>query len=568
MSHHLESETKTHFVVRDSKGSFKVPKAGLSDAMVRRIRAMGVQRKADGGGVGLPAGTNVNDLPSGAAARPTMQAAEPAFVPGEEAFLQGTPVEPYQAAPSKPPAGFVRESVAEKQPQQPQQEAQPPQPAGGAPAGMGVPKVYAPKVAGVEVPKADVAGFERAQATELSAAEQAAKVAEQMGAAEAGAAIGRQKVMEAHALKEADIHAKAQQAAQTWLDKSNAISQEIANMDATVDPGRYWASRSTAGKISAIIGLALGAIGAGTDGVNRAAMLLNQAVDRDLDAQKAEHEIRLRKGQAAMEQARTMYGMQRQISDDALQAHNAAKTSALASVDAQLAKTIAGLKDPQAKANLEQLRGKMQMEAVKYGDDAKAKAYDEAVKQQQIGLQQAGLSLQAQEANQRAAMQAMGAAGAGAGAAGAPSKKQLEDASDMLTERNKMTHELEKIRAMLPEMTSGTYVFSAEKKKLFAAAVKRAAGAAERAANPGSVVSLNELANRIDTMGLTPGQFMLNQKEINALINDSIESADAQIRDVYGRFGLALPKYIGAQSTAGEKPNMANYNAAMQKAGG
>ena len=70
MAPRLHEETDSHFVVNDGRGTFKVAKAGLSDSMQARIRQLGVQRKAEGGGVELPPGMDVSDLPSGPAAMP------------------------------------------------------------------------------------------------------------------------------------------------------------------------------------------------------------------------------------------------------------------------------------------------------------------------------------------------------------------------------------------------------------------------------------------------------------------------------------------------------------------
>lgn len=59
--------------------------------------------------------------------------------------------------------------------------------------------------------------------------------------------------------------------------------------DAHIDPNHLWASKSTASKISTGIGLILGGIGGGLTGQeNPALKFLNQNIDRDVDAQRAE----------------------------------------------------------------------------------------------------------------------------------------------------------------------------------------------------------------------------------------------------------------------------------------
>ena len=305
-------------------------KSGMSDSMQARIRQLGVQRKAEGGGVELPPGMDVSDLPSGAAAMP-------GYVPQTEPMpyapppAGGVPAQVVQAEDPElamqrgtlpPPAegvpvGFRRQGTPAPAGTPKPQEAQPvPPPGAGAPAGMNIPKVGVRNIASVPVPVEDAAAFADVQAKQRGAAEAAAEIGRMQGAAQAGAAIGEQEVMQRHALQQAEIHAKAAEATKAWMDKSKAINDEIINKDMSVDPGRFWASRSTAGKVSAIIGLALGALGAGNDGVNRAALLLNQAIDRDIDAQKAEHEIALRKGAQQLEQARVGFQPSGRLAED------------------------------------------------------------------------------------------------------------------------------------------------------------------------------------------------------------------------------------------------------------
>lgn len=69
------------------------------------------------------------------------------------------------------------------------------------------------------------------------------------------------------------------------LDKQN---QEIAQTK--IDPDHFWATRSTGQRISAAIGLALGGFGAAmTHTPDVAAQLITDAINRDVDAQKANY---------------------------------------------------------------------------------------------------------------------------------------------------------------------------------------------------------------------------------------------------------------------------------------
>jgi hypothetical protein len=62
---------------------------------------------------------------------------------------------------------------------------------------------------------------------------------------------------------------------------------EKAFADNKVDPNRIWHNMSTGSKVSASIGLILGGIGAGlSGGPNTALQMMNNAIDRDIEAQK------------------------------------------------------------------------------------------------------------------------------------------------------------------------------------------------------------------------------------------------------------------------------------------
>ncbi len=135
------------------------------------------------------------------------------------------------------------------------------------------------------------------------------------------------------------------------LAKHQAALDEMAKETTTIDPGRYWASKSTGGKIATIVGLVLGSIGASVDGQNRAAQALDNAITRDLEAQKAEHTIRLQRGKAAVEGYQTHYSMARELTNDEQAAFNLAKSSAKEDAALQLEKAAATAAEPIARQN-------------------------------------------------------------------------------------------------------------------------------------------------------------------------------------------------------------------------
>jgi hypothetical protein len=70
--------------------------------------------------------------------------------------------------------------------------------------------------------------------------------------------------------------------------RNEQLMTDMLKPENQVNPNRYWDNKSTEGKITAIIGMALGGIGAGlSHGPNLAINAINGAIDRDIDAQKA-----------------------------------------------------------------------------------------------------------------------------------------------------------------------------------------------------------------------------------------------------------------------------------------
>lgn len=202
--------------------------------------------------------------------------------------------------------------------------------------------------------------------------------------AQAHAAGAQADALESQVLERKATAERVQQrisAAQTRFD---AAQQQAANIDTTVDPGRFWASRSTGDRVMGIMGLVLGALGAGPDGVNRAAVMLNQAVDRDIDAQKSEHELRLKKGAAGVDAARSYYAMARDAGQDELAATDLAHAAALRGVVARGQQLVAQTSDPQAKARLLGFFAGIDQGAAQRSTTGWEKAQDRALEREKI----------------------------------------------------------------------------------------------------------------------------------------------------------------------------------------
>lgn len=159
---------------------------------------------------------------------------------------------------------------------------------------------------------------------------------------------------------------------------------EMSRIDTSVEPGRFWASRTTGDKVIGILGLVLGALGAGPDGINRAAVMLNDAVNRDLEAQKSEHELRLKKGGARINAAQNFYAMARDIAGDELAATDLAHAAALQSVVAKGKALMAQTQDAQAKARLAGVIASIEQGASARAAGAWEKAADRQIERDKI----------------------------------------------------------------------------------------------------------------------------------------------------------------------------------------
>lgn len=183
-----------------------------------------------------------------------------------------------------------------------------------------------------------------------------------------------------HQLEAAERQVRARQQADSDFAAIQQARDELKSISATVDPGRWWASRSTPGKVAAAIGLALGAVGAGRDGVNRAVGIIEGAIGRDLEAQKAEHELKLRKGQLDVNAATSLYGIHRQMAQDDLAAADSSRASAYELAKAQVDLIAAKTGSPMAKQQALLLSAQLGQKAQQLDDAAKQRAFENYLK--------------------------------------------------------------------------------------------------------------------------------------------------------------------------------------------
>ncbi len=181
------------------------------------------------------------------------------------------------------------------------------------------------------------------------------------------------------------------------IGEIDQLNNEIANTK--LDPGRWWKNRGAGRSILALIGLGLGAFAEGYSGgklKNRAAEMIERAIDRDIDAQKSD----MWNKRAALKGKQTLYGMARQRFGDDRQAEMFARSQMWRQVAHTQRRVARGLADDRKKA---------QLELMATTADANANHFDLTMRQRAAQLHQ-----QAIEAQRRAA----------AAAAAARAKKQ------------------------------------------------------------------------------------------------------------------------------------------------
>lgn len=125
-------------------------------------------------------------------------------------------------------------------------------------------------------PNNKISNANKAFEAEKTAAQGMANVTGAEGAAEAKIIKDVQKKVEAMPTQ--------QQIFDKYQTADNIQMQEMANK--RIDPDHYWSTKSTGSKIAAGIGMMLGGLGAVAGQGNPAVTMIQNAIDRDIDAQK------------------------------------------------------------------------------------------------------------------------------------------------------------------------------------------------------------------------------------------------------------------------------------------
>lgn len=288
----LLSEDDDAFHLHDGEKAFPVAKKGLSKATLDKI----TQHFAEGGEVkpgifdaGAGEGKPLFGQGDGLSfvdwlRQKTMKPDAPGGLFGS-ARVPEAPVAqpPTPAAPSQAPMTYV--NSAPGGPAHAPPPADPAAPALNAQDMAAINTIAQPaapapvKMPGAGIPGADkelAAAFKQQQDVTAQQGNVAAKEAEAVAAAQAHGEAQRQAMV-----KEWDGKFNA------WQSKADQLFNDVAS--SKIDANRIWNNSSTGQKLSATIGMILGGIGSGiTGGPNYALQVIDNAISRDIESQKAD----------------------------------------------------------------------------------------------------------------------------------------------------------------------------------------------------------------------------------------------------------------------------------------
>jgi hypothetical protein len=245
--------------------------------------------------------------------------------------------QPLPPAPVVPPAGQVPTQMPFEAPMQPQAR-----------------HVQQNPMKGIQESQKGIdAAFNRQE----EAVQQAAALGQQRAAEETAFQIEQDKMLSKYDMDKQKAEQERQVKTQEAMNKLSQIQEEYAGMK--VDPNRYWANRSTNGKILTAISLIFGAAGSGT--TNQAATILQNAINQDLELQKLNidkkgNELNQQKG--LLSEMRTQFG-------DIRTAEAATRAIMLDAAQRQMQIIGGKYRGPEQAAKLEQAMGQLEAEKQK-----------------------------------------------------------------------------------------------------------------------------------------------------------------------------------------------------------
>jgi hypothetical protein len=308
---------------------------------------------AGSGGMPPPMPSVSQDQGAPQAAQTQPQAAQGASTQGQDPGLQAMLNQPPMEAAHTPFAGPAQQggvaypsaakpqdqkALAQQQAQAAQPEQQQAQPAPVDQVAQGVANAFGPQAQG-EADQAFTQSYAGLQGQAL--AQQHLAVAQQ------AAGDYAQKRM-------AELAQQRQQSFTQWQQRGDDLYQKLMGPEGQVNPDRFWATRSTPQKVSAIIGMMLGGFNQGArGGVNPATQLVNAAIDRDIDAQKTN-----------IGRLSTAFSWHMQQGAAERDAQNLARADLMDQVAGQFQQAAAKFQGESSAAGLQQAGGQLRLQAL------------------------------------------------------------------------------------------------------------------------------------------------------------------------------------------------------------
>jgi len=324
--YHVTAEHEDHFVVRRGSKEFKVAKNGLSRDHISKI-----QRMADGGEV-----EDTTEAPP----------ENTQTVPSTEAFPENFPTSPIPPTPQDQLAPQSMGLAAQSMVPQPTPDA-------AVQTDQGQPSANKPPDTTFADP---MESYKKAYTLEHQgnvAALQGNQIQAQNDLQAANNLIeGQQNSYQEYQNRVAPI-----------MQNLDRVTQQAANQK--LDYGRVWSNMSTGNKILAGISIMLGGIGQGLLKSNHNAALdvINQAIDRDVQQQKAQ-----------MDQKNNLYRMYQSQVHNEQEAEQLTKAHLTSVFQGQLARAAAMSNDPKAmaaykmaEAQINQQQGNTAMQIAQFG---------------------------------------------------------------------------------------------------------------------------------------------------------------------------------------------------------
>lgn len=335
MGYSLVGEDDEMFHVKDKHGSvFPIAKRAVGPEMHARIKGMAPINMAEGGIVPEPEvdadSDGYDDVDKLVDTRkPTETQYQPGFLEMDNPYRQD-----YGPAPTVAPAPVE----AAPQPQSQVLPTQGPAPASlPASAEVPAPPIAQPSISG-DVSRAFAqkeAGIQSMAQAHAQAGQDQAKIYEQQ-------AKQAQELQQQYAVKQAELDAEHKK-----------LFDAVTNHK--VDSSRLWNNMSTGNKVLAAVSVALSGIGAGMQGQpgkNVALEVIQKAIDRDIDAQKAE----LGKKQTLLSENMRRYGNLQAATQATMLQYNAI-------AQANVSRVAASANSAQARAQARMLMGDLNLQA-------------------------------------------------------------------------------------------------------------------------------------------------------------------------------------------------------------